>query len=170
MEYERSEGTFAIRSADLRGGTSGGVYRRERITKKMGREKSKQPQARRDSSSDLRGSLHGNQGDTEAATDPTASGIETTNTAPSEPIPTETRWMGSAKVDSRIVEVSDSRTVKARRYTPPNCSMCMANRPPDTSYVFVYHTRTENGYIVRYCKCGNCPNTFKDAQKITPLP
>lgn len=80
MEYERSERALAIRSADLRGGTAGGIYRRERITKKMGREKSKQSQARRDSSSDLRGSLHGNQGDTSAATDPTADSQARTET------------------------------------------------------------------------------------------
>ena len=72
MEYERSEGALAVCSADLRGGTAGGVYRRERITKKMGSQKSKQPQARRDSSSDLRGGVHGDQSDTAAATDTTA--------------------------------------------------------------------------------------------------
>jgi hypothetical protein len=38
----------------------------------MGREKSKQPQARRDSSSDLRGGLHGDKSDTAATTDQAA--------------------------------------------------------------------------------------------------
>jgi hypothetical protein len=38
----------------------------------MGRKEQKQPQARRDSSSDLRGSVHGDQSDTAAATDTAA--------------------------------------------------------------------------------------------------
>jgi len=157
MEYERSEGTLAIRSADLRGGTAGGIYRRERITKKMGREKSKQSQARRDSSSDLRGSLHGDQGDTSAATDPTASGIETTNTATSEPIPTEARWMGSAKVvDDRIA--SSMPVPRVSSFVPQPCSCCTALRPADTNYSRVVSTQGR----IRYCKCSFCGNTWKD--------
>jgi hypothetical protein len=38
----------------------------------MDRKKQTQPQARRDGDGTLRGSVHGNKGDTEAATDPTA--------------------------------------------------------------------------------------------------
>ena len=54
-----------------------------------------------------------------------------------------------------------------KRYSPPNCSMCAALRPkPELSYVSVYHTRQEDGYILRYCKCGFCNNTFKDSEKL----
>lgn len=157
MEYERSERALAVRSADLRGGTAGGIYRRERITKKMGREKSKQSQARRDSFSDLRGSLHGNKGDTEAATDPTASGIETTNTATSEPIPTEARWMGSAKVvDDRITSAMPVPRVSS--FVAQPCSCCTALRPADTNYSRVVSTQGR----IRYCKCTFCGNTWKE--------
>lgn len=159
MEYERSEGAFAVRSADLRGGTAGGIYRRERITKKMGREKSKQSQARRDSSSDLRGGMYGDQGDTTAATDPTESRVETANTATSEPIPTETRWMGSEKViDERLV--STKPVPRVRTFSAKPCTSCEALREVETNFTRVFATRGN----VRYCKCHFCGNTWKDTE------
>ena len=98
MEYERSEGTSVICTADLRGGEAGGVHRRERIAEKMGRKEQKQPQARRDSSSDLCSGLHGDQGDTTATTDQAAADPQTGSeavhgsawtTIPSEPTMSE---------------------------------------------------------------------------------
>lgn len=157
MEYEGSERALAVRSADLCGGTAGGIYRRERITKKMGREKSKQPQARRDSSGDLCGSLHGNQGDTEAATDTAAAGAETTNTATSEQIPTEARWLGAEKViDDRLVSTKPIPRVSS--FVPRACTSCTALRQPETNYSRVMSTQGR----IRYCKCTFCGNTWKE--------
>ena len=57
--------------------------------------------------------------------------------------------------------------IKPKRYTPPNCSACTALRPkPSDSYVSVYHTKREGDHVFRYCKCGFCGNTFKDAEAV----
>lgn len=54
-----------------------------------------------------------------------------------------------------------------KRYSPPNCSACTALRPkPEDNYVDVHTTRREDGYIVRYCKCRYCNNSFKHSEKI----
>jgi hypothetical protein len=157
MVDQRSEGAFAVCTADLRGGTTGGVYRGERITKKVGSQKSKQSQARRDSSSDLRGSLHGDKSDTTAATDQAAAGTETTNTSTAKPIPTEARWLGSEKViDERLVSTKPVPRVSS--FVPQPCSCCTALRPADTNYSRVMSTQGR----IRYCKCTFCGNTWKE--------
>ena len=61
--------------------------------------------------------------------------------------------------------------VKAKRYTPPNCSRCTQTRAdagyaPNVSFVIVTHTFRQTGYIFRYCKCKFCNNTFKDSEVI----
>jgi hypothetical protein len=76
-----------------------------------------------------------------------------------------------AEKDERVeaVEVEAHHVVQLqpKRYTPPNCSMCTELRPkPDLSYVTVYHTRREDGYIFHYCKCSFCNNTFKHSEKL----
>jgi hypothetical protein len=46
-----------------------------------------------------------------------------------------------------------------QKFTPQNCSMCVALRDdPEKSYSFVYHTAGN----LRYCKCGKCGHTWKE--------
>lgn len=53
-----------------------------------------------------------------------------------------------------------------RRYVPPKCSACTSLRDTDENFTDVYRTAREVGYIVRYCKCRFCGNTFKDLEKL----
>lgn len=79
---------------------------------------------------------------------------------PETPVVVETL----AEVEGETTIIAEIATPK--RYVPPNCSCCTALRPkPDISYVSVYHTRREDGYILHYCKCGFCNNTFKHSEK-----
>lgn len=55
--------------------------------------------------------------------------------------------------------------LKPRRYSPPQCSACTALRQPNVDYTSVYSIRRDGEYIVRYCRCGFCGNTFKDLEK-----
>ena len=70
-----------------------------------------------------------------------------------------------AEKDERV-EAVEAHHVVPKRYVPPNCSICTELRPkPDLSYVTVYHTRREDGFVYRYCKCSFCNNTFKHAER-----
>ena len=156
MGNARSESSLGILTGDMRGRTSGSFYGRERTGQKMDRKKQEKSQARRDSDGTLRGSVHGSQGSAEGASSET--GNSNATEAGEQPIQEKTGRLGS-------------KEVKPKRYSPPNCSQCTALRPtPESNYVNVYKTIHEAGCIVRYCKCGYCPNTFKDVQKVVSLP
>ena len=82
-----------------------------------------------------------------------------------EPLPTvET----SVEVVGETTATTEGVTVPVpKRYVPPNCSMCTALRPkPELSYVEVTTVRREDGYVVRYCRCSFCANTFKHSEKM----
>jgi hypothetical protein len=103
--------------------------------------------------------VHGDQGDTTAATDTTAAGTETTNAATTEQIPTEARWMGSEKViDDRLV--STKPVPRVRTFSAKPCTSCEALREVGTNFTRVFATRGN----VRYCRCHFCGNTWKDSE------
>lgn len=157
MGNARSQGSLGILAGDMRGGTSGSIYGRERTGQKMDRKKQTQPQARRNSDGDLRGSVHGSQSNTEGASSASSTGTENEDTTTSEQIPTETRWMGSAKVvDDRIA--SAMPVPRAHSFVAQPCSCCTALRPADTNYSRVMSTQGR----LRYCKCSFCGNTWKE--------
>lgn len=156
MGNTRSESSLGILAGDMCGRTSGSIYGRERTGQKMDRKKQTQPQARRDGDGTLRGSVHGSQGDTEGASSQ-ASGTADTNSVTTEPVQTEARWMGAAKVvDDRITSAMPVPRVSS--FVPQPCSCCTALRPVDTNYSRVVSTQGR----IRYCKCSFCGNTWKD--------
>lgn len=52
-----------------------------------------------------------------------------------------------------------------RRYSPPGCASCVGLRPEGKEYTAVYSIRREAEYVVRYCRCGFCGNTYKDIER-----
>ena len=156
----RQQATPELFTAHSRGRTNAGVQGRERGNREMGSKKPKQPLARRDLPSS---GLHGGTGDYIDNAERTPDQASGRKAEASEAIATESTARAAAiqKTDGRL-DSGDAETLTPKRYTPPNCSSCIALRPKvDTSYVSVYHTKREGGFVVRYCKCGFCGNTFK---------
>lgn len=131
----------------------------------MARKKPKQPLSGRDvPSSSVHGSVgveidHAERsgGDSDARNEETAIATEETEKP--------TRKAEDEEAGRRL-DSGNEESVKPRRYVPPNCSACTALRPVRTeSYTEVYTTRREGEYTIRYCRCGFCGNTFKDAAK-----
>ena len=126
----------------------------------MGSKKSKQSLARFDVSGR---SLHGGTRDSIDHTDRSQSDSETeaTSTATATEGTTEDAARDAVQVEGRRLD-SEATQLTAKRFTPPNCSACTELRPdPHKSFVFVYHTKRERGFVIRYCKCEFCGNTFK---------
>jgi len=71
-----------------------------------------------------------------------------------------------------LIEIVNAREAervlpKPKRYSPPPCSACTALRQPGTNYTHVKgNPIVRGGYVIRYLKCGFCPNTWKDVQKV----
>ena len=126
----------------------------------MGSKKSKQPLARFDVSGR---SLHGSTRDSTHHTDRSESdsATEAGSTSTATEITTEDAARNTLQIEAGRVD-TEAAQLTAKRFTPPNCSLCTELRPdPNKSYVTVYHTRREGGFVIRYCKCGFCGNTFK---------
>ena len=161
MEHIRRERAPKFLTSPSSGGTEGAIHSRERISEQMGSRKSKQPLARRDSTSTAGKFAAGLQGDSEARAEPVAivqpaaiATIETDSTA-TEPISAK-----AGRLDSGSAEAIEPQP---KQYTPPVCSVCVAL--PGLSYTEVYGKVTTENSIVRYCRCRKCRNTWKD---ITP--
>lgn len=153
MEYRGRERALELCSPHSGRGAKGDIYSGQGSSKKMGRNKQKQPLAGRDSTSP--GSLlsTGANGDREEAAEPTA-GAATTASQPNDSAATEPIQTEAGRLDKR------NEAVEPKRYVPPQCSACSATRPKE-SFVDVYVVRRVNGTTIRYCKCRNCGNTFK---------
>lgn len=160
----RQQASPELFATHSRGRTDAGVQGRERGNREMGSKKPKQPLARRDlPSSGLHGGSGNHVDNAERAPDQ-ASGREAEAI---EAIATESTARAAAIQETYgRLDSGDETTLTPKRYTPPNCSSCIALRPnADTSYVSVYHTKREGGFVFRYCKCSFCGNTFKHSEK-----
>lgn len=132
----------------------------------MGSKKSKQSLARFDVSGR---SLHGSARDSVDHTDRSESDGETeaTSTATATEGTTKDAARSEVQVETRRLD-TEATQLTAKRFVPPNCSLCTELRPDTTkSYVTVYHTKREHGFVIRYCKCGFCGNTFKAPEEKT---
>lgn len=149
-----SESALAVLTGDMCGRTSGSIYRGQRTGKKMGGKKQTQPQARRDSDGVVRGSVHGDQGSTESATD-SAGATEVAPTNTTSKLPTETR-----RVDTETAVLVP--IARVRSFTAKPCTNCEQLREPGTNFSRVYATRGN----VRYCRCDYCGHTWKDSDSV----
>jgi hypothetical protein len=68
----------------------------------------------------------------------------------------------SEEVDARLIELP-----KPRVYAPPSCTLCSNDRPKGMDYTRVYKTHRVDGFIIRYCRCDFCGNTYKDSVPIS---
>ena len=174
MGNTRPESSLAVLPGDMCGRTSGSIYRGQRTGEKMDRKKQTQPQARRDSDGIVRGSVHGNQGSAESATD-TARTSEVTPTNTTSELPIETRRVDTEttvlaprvlicepEIRDRALKILESQeTPTARaRFVPRECPNCQADRPSGTNYSYVQHTAGR----VRYCHCKFCGHTWTQAK------
>lgn len=70
------------------------------------------------------------------------------------------------KTKKRIEQVQTQEKPQPKRYTPPICTMCAALPPANINYTEVYHVRKNGRFVVRYCKCRKCGNTFTDISRL----
>lgn len=132
----------------------------------MGRNKSKQSLARRDLPS---GGLHGGSGDQANHANggedisESESTTEETSAATAEAAARATTEEETGRLDTE--EEMKQPKARAKRYVPPDCTLCLADRKdPTVSYVYVYNTQRMGTKIIRHCKCGRCRNTFTDVE------
>lgn len=157
MEHNGHARTLDLHASCVRGGADGAIHRGQRDGAAMGSKKQKEPLARRDQPSNMRGVDHGDQdiakGDTDNTVEPKLPQAPTAKASE----------LTVCTAAGRVVEGDEA--VKAKRYSPPGCSACAAIRPAGKNYTEVYNTRKEGGYRFRYCRCRYCGHTFKDAVK-----
>ena len=76
----------------------------------------------------------------------------------------EEATMTKQKRKKRVTRPAKVRQPKQKRYTPPDCSMCIGTREAlgkTGNYNEVYHTKHTNKWTIRYLRCRFCKNTSK---------
>lgn len=72
----------------------------------------------------------------------------------------ETSRITKQKRKTKLGPTRSKKVGKARRYTPPDCSICAALRTDGKSYTRVYATKRKGSLVTRYIHCDYCGNSL----------
>ncbi len=75
----------------------------------------------------------------------------------------------SEKKMTRKKRTRQSENAVAKKYVPPECSLCVTRRiaagKGEARFAEVTHTVRENGFVMRRLRCRFCDNRWKHVQK-----